>query len=257
MVKIVTLGREYQLKLRRGFPTLALGAMLLAILPATHAAAQSAPSAPAPSFEVASIKINHSASGSRHFSFSESRLRASNVEVKDLIVEAYSIQPAQLSGGPGWISRARFDINAEVEDVLVEKFKTLKPEEAREQRNLMLQSLLAERFNLKVSHATKELPIYALVVAKSGIKFQASKPDQDGSSMNSSSHGGGPVQVVPGGDDGVARAVFVAASGSQRFRPHGADGPIRFQDAIRARPKSGADVHRLGHQLRRGKRSAA
>ena len=69
----------------------------------------------------------------------------------------------------------------------------------------MLQSLLAERFNLKLTRATKELPIYALVVAKSGIKFEGSKPDQDGSSTNTSSHGGGTLQME---SQGVTMALL-------------------------------------------------
>ena len=43
----------------------------------------------------------------------------------------------------------------------------------------MLQSLLADRFKLKLRHETKELPAYALVVAKGGPKLQAAKPGSD------------------------------------------------------------------------------
>ena len=42
----------------------------------------------------------------------------------------------------------------------------------------MIQSLLAERFKLKVSHETKELPVYALLVAKNGSKLQEAKPGE-------------------------------------------------------------------------------
>ena len=42
---------------------------------------------------------------------------------------------------------------------------------------MLIQSLLADRFALKVSHATKDLPVYALVVAKGGPKLQAAKAD--------------------------------------------------------------------------------
>ncbi len=184
-----------QLDMRRKFAAGLAGTMLVGLICAASTRAQSASSAPAPSFEVASIRVNHSASGGTHVSSSESRLRVSNATVKNLILSAYDIQPSQLSGGPGWINTTRFDINAKVEDSLVEKFKTMKPEEGREQRMLLLQSLLAERFNLKVTHSTKELPIYVLVIAKSGIKFQESKTDQQGSSMNSHSQGAGPVQL--------------------------------------------------------------
>lgn len=40
----------------------------------------------------------------------------------------------------------------------------------------MIQSLLADRFKLKVSHSTRELPVYALVVAKTGPKLHDAKP---------------------------------------------------------------------------------
>ncbi len=40
--------------------------------------------------------------------------------------------------------------------------------------DLMLQALLADRFKLKVHHETKELPVYALTVAKNGPKLTPS-----------------------------------------------------------------------------------
>jgi uncharacterized protein (TIGR03435 family) len=178
---------------RKAFAGIFLSAWFVTAAFAGSARAQSAPGAPLPSFEVASIKINHTGSGSSHWDSNQSRLVATNLGVKTLIVWAYDIQPSQLSGGPGWINTVRFDINAKVDDALVEKFKK-KPEEQRKQWDLMLQSLLAERFNLKVTHSAKELPIYALVVAKSGVKFQESEPGQQ-DSIRSSSHGGGPVEM--------------------------------------------------------------
>ena len=44
----------------------------------------------------------------------------------------------------------------------------------------MLQSLLAERFQLKVSQDSRVLPAFALVVLKSGVKFKSAKPGEDG-----------------------------------------------------------------------------
>jgi uncharacterized protein (TIGR03435 family) len=46
-----------------------------------------------------------------------------------------------------------------------------------EKQALLLQSLLADRFGLKVSQQSKELPVYALVVAKGGPRFQQAKPE--------------------------------------------------------------------------------
>lgn len=58
-----------------------------------------------PSFEVSSIKPNHSASGSSHLDMSMSRLVATNVTVKSLILMAYRIRPSQLSAAPGCATR--------------------------------------------------------------------------------------------------------------------------------------------------------
>jgi uncharacterized protein (TIGR03435 family) len=55
----------------------------------------------------------------------------------------------------------------------------------------LLQSLLADRFHLLVSHQSKELPAYALAVAKGGPKFQEAKPDDKGPDI-----GVGPGQLT-------------------------------------------------------------
>ena len=70
-----------------------------------------------------------------------------------------------MTGGSGWIDSTRFDVQA-------------KPASAatREQLLLMLRPLLADRFKLAFHRETKELPVYALVVAKGGPKFQKPKP---------------------------------------------------------------------------------
>jgi bla regulator protein BlaR1 len=96
------------------------------------------------------------------------RLNINNMPLKEMIVLAWSIQPFQISGGPAWIESLRYDISAKPDH---------KPKEDEE--SLMLQSLLADRFQLKIHHETKELPIYALVVAskegKLGPQLTASK----------------------------------------------------------------------------------
>ena len=66
----------------------------------------------------------------------------------------------QISGGPKWINSDRFDVEAKaVGDVV-------RGTEGTRRKQLMLQTLLAERFKLVVHHETKELPIYALVLAR-------------------------------------------------------------------------------------------
>jgi uncharacterized protein (TIGR03435 family) len=62
--------------------------------------------------------------------------------------------------------------------------------ERQSQRQQMFENLLADRFQLKFHHETRELPVYNLVVAKGGLKMQASTAEGSSSSMNNSSLSG-------------------------------------------------------------------
>jgi uncharacterized protein (TIGR03435 family) len=118
-----------------------------------------------PSFEVASIKPNNSGRDDVLISATGTgRLSTVGTTVKWLIGMAYRVRDFQVSGGPSWVSNDRFDIEARAENGL-----PVQP--GRE--GLLLRSLLADRFQLKVRSETKELPIYELLVAKSGSKLVA------------------------------------------------------------------------------------
>jgi len=115
-----------------------------------------------PSFEVASIRPNNSSDARATFRMgTPGRFGATNVTLRRLIQVAYDIKDFQLSGGPGWIGADRFDINAEGA-----------PTPNSDQVLLMLQSLLADRFKLITRKETKEIQMYALVVAKNGPKIK-------------------------------------------------------------------------------------
>jgi uncharacterized protein (TIGR03435 family) len=82
-----------------------------------------------------------------------------------LITRAYGVKYYQLSA-PGWMDTVRFEISARV------------PAGAtKEQFNLMLQNMLAERFKLTIHRDQKEMQIYEMVVAKGGIKVNESVPE--------------------------------------------------------------------------------
>ena len=120
-----------------------------------------------PEFEVASIKPNHSGDGRLGVSIDPGgRFVATNVPVKALIMTAYDLKENQVSGLPAWATSDRFDITAKPESGVAFKNGDERP---------MLQALLAERFKFSFHKETRELPIYALVVAKSGLKMEASK----------------------------------------------------------------------------------
>ena len=135
-----------------------------------------------PSFEAASVKLNHT--GEIRFSISlqdPTRFTATNITTKMLIQFAYNVRDFQLSGGPDWINSERYDIDAKIKDSLADQAKNLTFFQRQDMVRPMLQALLSDRLGLKVTRETKELPIYALVVAKSGPKLSQASLAPSGS----------------------------------------------------------------------------
>jgi uncharacterized protein (TIGR03435 family) len=115
----------------------------------------------APAFEVASIKENKSGDpGSRQQRLPGGRIVFTNVPLRDLILLSYALQPSQLVGQPDWITSARFDITAQAGEIPATRPGVVGPAQ------LMMQHLLADRFNLAVHTETREMSIYALTLAR-------------------------------------------------------------------------------------------
>jgi uncharacterized protein (TIGR03435 family) len=152
---------------------------LFSLLNATQARAQFSPTigVPLPSFEVASIRPNRPGDNHYFIWFTPATFTTSST-LKRLIAFAYNTNDFQISGGPGWINSETYEVDGKVPDSLVEELQKLPFNLRREKMNSMIQSLLAERFKLKVSHDTKKLPVYALLVAKNGPKLQEAKPGE-------------------------------------------------------------------------------
>jgi uncharacterized protein (TIGR03435 family) len=88
------------------------------------------------------------------------RVSYTATSVRTLLMEAYGVKGYQISG-PGWINTNAYDIVAKL------------PADAPvSQIPVMLQSLLADRFQLTLHHETQDLPVYALVVNKGGAKLK-------------------------------------------------------------------------------------
>lgn len=134
---------------------------------------------PRPSFDVASIRPARSdAQWENIYGFSErpDSYMVRGVTIRNVIFYAYGIGFApEFSGGPKWVGTDRFDIEAKPDAAETAALNKLSFADKDEQKRLMVQSLLAERFKLKVSFVKRELPVYALVVAKGGLKCTESK----------------------------------------------------------------------------------
>src|SRR5262245_12129812 len=120
-----------------------------------------APAGPRPSFDVASVKVNNS--GERRFVTvpirDSGRYAATNIPLEYLIQLAYQRPEYEIVGVPDWARTARFDVDARSE-----RRPAPPPAVILE----MLQTLLADRFKLVARTETRQIPIYALVAARSG-----------------------------------------------------------------------------------------
>jgi bla regulator protein BlaR1 len=180
--------------------------VVLGILIAPQLRAQM-PDGPLPSFEVASIKPDpdpgHRGGHSIHIHENNGYYSATGLTAKYLIKDAYNLNSDdQLSGGSDWISSDAYAIDAKL-DPAVEKKWTYR--EKRVQMRLVIQSLLADRFKLKVSHQAKELPVFDLVVAKGGPKMGA--PTGDDQHQGDDGHNEGNVEIEKFKNEPVASLV--------------------------------------------------
>ena len=172
----------------------------------------------APAFEVASIKRNKSGDGFITMGMQPGgRLTMINMPVRQLIVRAYGVQPYQVLGGPSWITSDRFDITAKA------------PGDASpQQMNVMLETLLADRFKLKVRRETRQSDVYRLVKARAdGKPGEALKPAAVNCDMGRGRAGG----PVPGPGAGPAPARGPAPAGPMMGPCQFLIAPGRFQVA--------------------------
>jgi uncharacterized protein (TIGR03435 family) len=145
--------------------------------------------APRPEFEVASVKPSVAApsGGQVHVGvqIDGAQVHCTYLSLKDYIRIAYQVKDFQVTG-PDWMASERFDIHAKL------------PAGSRGQFREMLQKLLEDRFQIKMHRASKEFPVYAVVVGKGGLKLKES-----------------PLDPEPEGAEGGRGAVNVTASGGR------------------------------------------
>jgi uncharacterized protein (TIGR03435 family) len=131
------------------------------------------------SYEVVSIKLNKSPSAAASMQARPNGEVYTNITVGSLILSAYGrTTTGDVIGWPKWSDKARFDVNAKMDADTSAKLQMLPINEQVVRRQLMLRSLLAERFRLRVHDGKKRRRVYALVVAKQGCKLKKSDVGQ-------------------------------------------------------------------------------
>ena len=135
-----------------------------------------APATPPPGFEVAVIRPSAADAAGTNFMLSSSRFSVTNAPLTDLIQFAYNLKTnQQVPKTPAWIASEKFDVDATIADADRDALKKLPADQKLEQYRLRVRTLLADRFNFKASMQTRELPVYALVLAK-GVPKPALAP---------------------------------------------------------------------------------
>ena len=124
-----------------------------------------------PSFEVATIKLNHSDSPLEDTRMPPGRFTATNASLRSLMAEAYRLPANQIGVIPDELEKSRFDIQAKMSEEQFSQIQHLGKRRQFREVDLMLQSLLAERFKLVVSRHPQQRKVLALVVARSGPKL--------------------------------------------------------------------------------------
>jgi uncharacterized protein (TIGR03435 family) len=140
-----------------------------------------------PRFEVATIKPSgpDSRGGGLRANPGGQTFVAVNMPLRMLIKYAYKISDSQVLGGPDWVDKVGFDL----------QMKSERPTD-RTQLPVMIQSLLADRFQLHFRREMRTLPALVLTVDKAGSKMTLNDgPDQWAVSIRGD--GGGPPPATP------------------------------------------------------------
>jgi len=147
------------------------------------------PASKTATFEVASVKPNKSGDGRVMMALPPTgRITATNIPARLLLQQAFQVQPFQIIGAPNWTTSDRFDIVAKAPDGT-----------APELYRPMIRNLLVDRFKLKAHMETREMPTYALVVARADGKLgpNLAPAKVDCEALARGRRGGGPPPAPP------------------------------------------------------------
>jgi uncharacterized protein (TIGR03435 family) len=126
---------------------------------ATVAIQAQSPAVPQPQFDVASIRLSKNPEPGGNVEITPGRFRGKDLALQWLILTAYRIKSGNLSGDlPSWTIDLRYDIDANTGD-----------SSGEDQILLALQTLLRDRFNLRLHREMRQEPVYFLKVGKNGI----------------------------------------------------------------------------------------
>jgi len=132
-----------------------------------------------PSFEVASVKTAdmNGPGGVGLSTYPGGRIICSKCTLDILIRDAFDVEYFQVSGAPRWMNEDRFDVEAKPpassESSKANPYSPKAP--PNEEQRQMLQSLLADRFQLRWHREAKDGPVYLLQRGKNALRIEEPK----------------------------------------------------------------------------------
>lgn len=159
-----------------------------------------------PAFDVITVKPN-SSDERPSIDFDGGNFSATNFSVKMLVLFAYDLKDDQLFGIPKWGEALHFDMKAKVLDA----DSTILQHLNNDQKRVIEQTILTERFGLTFHRETKVLPVYELVVDKGGPRFQPSKIEAGQRGTNGLGAGSLHTNNHDGNADMTSTAVPIAS----------------------------------------------
>lgn len=138
----------------------------------THLHAQG-PNGRVATFEVASVKPNKVGWRGTNLpgpmALGPARFTATNYSLRGLIMAAYQMTAARVVGGPSWLGLDKYDIEATIQTQ--DEAASVDAKQKEQRVRLMLQALLAERFQLKTHLETRRMPALSMTISKKGAKL--------------------------------------------------------------------------------------
>jgi len=185
--------------------------------------------------DAVSIRLNTSGSGNNSLNIRPGgTVVAVNQTPVQLLLSAYRLQPSQLAGGPEWLHTDRYDLTA----------RSSSGVQSREVLSAVLRQVFAERFRLMIHVETRELPVYALWMARTdrtlGSRMQVSPVGCAHLQGSPAVQGGDPAPGRPRctmstGQSGPATTRIVGSGVDMPLEPDRAPVAVTVIDTI-ARP---------------------
>lgn len=176
-------------------------------------------------FEVASIRPSATPDGGTSMYWGGPTFTVTNITLKRLVMQAFNLQDFQVTGGPAWFDKDRWDLTAKAPDGV-----NTKPDVLRG----MLQELLTERFRIATHLESKQMTVLALSVSKSGSKLKPHGDDPKTSLMTGRGKLAGGNQTT----DDIARTL-AGQIGQQVIDKTGLTGKFDYELTWESDPTKG------------------